>query len=378
MRGVLCICLGLAALTSMKGDADVPTPEQAVAQQQHGEWSDAEKTWRALTKASPGDYRYWTSLGACLAHEEHFDDAIAAYKKSLAINSKAPETQLNLGLAYFKLGQFEKAIAPLKAGAARMPDPRQADVLLGMALYGTARYREAIVYLSRAQQNDSRNSELELVLARSYLLSGDYDRAKAEFEALLRQDPDSTQVHMLLGEAYDALGQTDNATQEFELAAKKGDFPDAHFALGFVLWKKKRYEAAAAEFKTELAGDPKHFQALAYLGDTRLKQGEKDGAEKLLKDSVASKDALWITHYDLGILASERKDYPVAIAELQKAAKLEPKRADTHYRLAQIYKNTGQVDAAKNELQTVSLLHEQVNQDLILKVTGSSEKPSAK
>jgi tetratricopeptide (TPR) repeat protein len=378
MRGVLCISLGLAVLTLLKGDPATPTPQQAVAQQQSGDWSGAEKTWRALTRVSPGDYRYWTSLGACLAHEEHFDDAIGAYQKSLAINPKAPETQLNLGLAYFKLGQFAKAIAPLKAGAAGMPDSRQADVLLGMALYGTAQYRDAIVYLSRAQQNDPRNSELELVLARSYLLSGDYDRAKAEFEALLRQDPDSTQVHMLLGEAYDALGQADNATREFESAAKKGDIPDAHFALGFLMWKEKHYDGAAAEFKKELAEDPKHFQALAYLGDTRLKQGDKDAAEKLLKESVASKDALWITHYDLGVLASDRKEYPVAIAELQRAAKLDPKRADTHYRLAQMYKSTGQTDAAKNELQTVSLLHQQVNQDLILKVTGSSEKPSAK
>jgi tetratricopeptide (TPR) repeat protein len=378
MRGILCLCLGFVALTCMKGDAEVPTPEQAVAQQQSGDWSGAEKTWRALTKTSPGDYRYWTSLGACLAHQEHFDEAIAAYKKSLAINPKAPETHLNLGLAYFKLGRFDKAITPLKAGAAGMPDPRQADVLLGMALYGTARYRDAIGYLSRAQQRDPRNSELELVLARSYLLSGDYDRAKAEFEALLRQDPDSTQVHMLLGEAYDALGQTNNAMHEFELAAKKGDIPDAHFGLGFLLWKDKHYDEAAAEFKKELAEDPKHFQALAYLGDTRLKQGDKADAEKLLKDSVASKDALWITHYDLGILASERKDYPAGIAELKKAAMLEPKRADTHYRLAQIYKTTGQSEAAKSELQTVSQLHQQVNQDLILKVAGSSENPSTK
>src|SRR5947208_1398684 len=76
MRGVFCIGLALAALALMQGDEAISTPQQAIAQQQNGDWSGAEKTWRALTKSSPGDYRYWTSLGACLAHEEHFDDAI--------------------------------------------------------------------------------------------------------------------------------------------------------------------------------------------------------------------------------------------------------------------------------------------------------------
>lgn len=377
MRGIFCVWLAFHAVAFAAGQASAPVPQDAVAQQQRGDWSGAEKTWRALTAASPRDYRYWTSLGVCLAHEGHLEEAIAAYRKSLAIDPKAPQTQLNLGIAYFKLGQFEKAIPALKAGAAGMPDTRQADLLLGMSFYGIGSYKEAAAYLSRARAQQPDNSELGLVLARSYLLSGEYDQARTEFEELLRRDPDSSQVHMLLGEAYDALGQTQNAVHEFELAAKKGDVPDAHFALGFLLWRDKHYDKAADEFQKELATDPKHFQALAYLGDIRLKEGDSAAAEKLLRESLSSKDGLWITHYDLGLLASEQKQYATAIEQLQQAAKLDPKRADTHYRLAQVYKEAGKPEAAKEELRTVAQLHRQYNQDLILKVTGGGEKPPA-
>jgi superkiller protein 3 len=378
VRAVLCVWFGLQAVGYTLAAVPVTNPEDAIAQQQRGDWSGAEKTWRALTGTFPGDYRYWTSLGICLAHEGKLQDAITAYRKSLAINPNVPQTELNLGLAYFKMGRFEDAIPALKAGAAGMTDHRQADLLLGMAFYGTAQFKQAVAYLERAQQNDPRNAELSLVLARSYLLSGDYEHARTEFEELLRQDPDSTQVHMLLGEAYDALGQSENAAHEFELAAKKGAVPDAHFALGFLLWRDKHYDQAVPEFQKELAQDPTHFQSLAYLGDIRLKQGDTAEAEKLLKASLASKDDLWITHYDLGILASEQKQYSTAIAELQRAAKVDPKRADTHYRLAQIYKLAGNPEAARSELQTVAQLHQQYNQDLILKVTGTSEQPPAK
>lgn len=376
MRVVLCAWVGLLTSTASFGQASLPTPQDAVAQQSRGDWSGAEKTWRALTTGSPGDYRYWTSLGVCLAHEGRLPEAVEAYRKSLAIQPESPQTRLNLGIAYFKLGQFDKAIPELKAGSSGMPDTRQSDLLLGMALYGTSRYKEAAEYLGRARQAQPNNPELGLVLARSYLLSGEYDKAKGEFETLLRQDPDSIQVHMLLGEAYDALGQSENAVREFELAAKKGNVPDAHFALGFLLWRDKRYEEAAQEFQKELVLDPRHFQALAYLGDIHLKQGDDPGAEKLLRESLAAKDGLWITHYDLGLLASEKKQYAAAIAQLQRAVELDPTRADTHYRLSQIYKQTGNEEGAREELRTVSQLHQKYNQDLILKVTGG-EKPPA-
>jgi len=43
-------------------------------------------TIRILMKTNPKDYRYWTSLGACLAHRNRFDEAIEDYKKALAIS----------------------------------------------------------------------------------------------------------------------------------------------------------------------------------------------------------------------------------------------------------------------------------------------------
>ena len=72
---------------------------------------------------------------------------------------------------------------------------------------------------------------------------------------------------MLLGEVYDGLAKTDEAIAEFRLAASSGNVPDAHFALGYMLWRTRRYEQAVPEFEKELAADPHYYKALAYLGD---------------------------------------------------------------------------------------------------------------
>ncbi|MBV9677984.1 MAG: tetratricopeptide repeat protein, partial [Acidobacteriaceae bacterium] len=214
-------------------------------------------TIRILMKTNPKDYRYWTSLGACLAHRNGFGEAIEDYKRALAINPHDGQTNFNLGLAYFKLGNLQHAIAPLKAAETAMPQVQgQTNVLLGMSYYGTGKHKEAIPYLEAAQKEKPDNGELQLVLAKSYLLAKEYDQAKLQFQTMLERNGDSPQVHMLLGEAYDGLGKQDSALQEFRTAAQAGSVPDAHFGVGYLLWRDKHYGEAAEEFRQELAANP--------------------------------------------------------------------------------------------------------------------------
>ncbi len=352
--------------------ASAQTPSEAMALQEKGDWAGAEAAWRNLTRTSPKDYRYWTSLGACLAHQNRFPEGIDDYKKALAISPHDGQTNFNLGLAYFKLGHLEHAVVPLKMAETALPQAQgQISVLLGMSYYGTGKYKDAIPYLEAAQRDKADNAELQLVLAKAYLLAKDFDKAKLQFQAMLGHDPDSAQVHILLGEAYDGLGKQEDALQEFRAAAKSGAAPDAHFGVGYLLWRDKHYGEATEEFRRELALNPKHHAALAYLGDSLLKLGDQPGAEKAIQESIAVKDNLWITHYDLGTMAADRKDYTLAIEQYKHALAANNKRPDIHYHLAQAYKATNRNAEAQVELRVVSALHEQRNEDLITKVRGA-------
>ena len=65
--------------------------------------------------------------------------------------------------------------------------------------------------------------------------------------------------------------ESEAATAEFEAAVKASTVPpDAHFGLGYLYWKQQRYEDACREFEAELATQPQHAQALAYLGDAEM------------------------------------------------------------------------------------------------------------
>lgn len=343
--------------------------EEAQESQARGDWKGAEQTWRALIEHAPQDYRLWSSLGIALSHQERYTDAIAAYRKALAIQPKDPQTELNLGITYFKSGKLPQAVAPLQVAAAALGQNAQIDTLLGMSLFGTGKYREAATYLERASASDPANLGLQQVLAQSYLYGKQYGKAQLEFERMLVRDPDSANVHMLLGEAYDANGQLEPAIKEFQAAAQKGNLPNLHFGLGYLLWKDHKYDQAEAEFRRELNTDPKNYQALAYLGDVLIKRGATEEARQCLRQSIAIHDGIWLTHFHLGVLAQEQKHYNDAITELRRAIALNGSRPEPHYRLAQALKATGQTKGAQVELAKVAKLHQHKDEDLIHQIT---------
>ncbi len=358
----------LAAAIALKAAAPGVSPEQARALEKRGDWNGAATAWRGLAKASPSDYRLWTDLGVALAHQQRFVEAVAAYHKALRIHPTATATQVDLGIAYFKQGDFAHAAEAFQAPA-KIPGNSQAKVLLALSLYGAREYQTAIPHLEKLADAAPGNSELLEALAESYLYSGQFAKAKGEFETMLRKDPDSPGVHMLLAQADDSLNRTTDAVAELRAALAHGFIPNAHFGIGYIAWRDKRYDEAAKEFRFELASSPRHAQSLAYLGDIFLKDRDPR-ARAVLEQATALDDAIRIAHLDLGILDSDAKRYESAVKQFERAIALGPKDADAHYRLARLYQAQGRTDEAKMQLAIVTKLHEARHEGLIEKISG--------
>ena len=347
------------------------SPREAQESEARGDWPGAEAQWRALTGSQPADYRYWTSLGIALAHQGRYAEAIEAYRKVLSLRPHSVDAELSLGIAYFKLGDLAKAIPPLQDAVLQQPGNPQAGLLLGMSLYGTGKYTGAAPFLERALAGDPQNRALAFVVAQTHLWAGQYEKAKREFQTMLEAAPNSPQVHMLLGEVYDGLGKTDEAIAEFRLAASGGGVPDAHFALGYLLWKAKRYEEAVVEFERELAADSHYYKALAYLGDAELALERSSSARGHLRDAVSQHDVLWLARFDLGKLEQGDGHPQAAMAEYRRAIELDGGRPEPHYRLAQLLKAQGDDEGARAEFAVVAHLHARSIDDEVRKITGS-------
>ena len=144
-----------------------------------------------------------------------------------------------------------------------------------------------------------------------------------------------------------------------------------HFGLGYLHWKLRQYDEAKAEFERELANDPNHAQALAYLGDIEMKRNNPDDALVLLKKAVQLRDDLRIAYIDMGAILAQQNHYQEAIAALQHAEKLDPSQPDAHLRLGRLYKATGNTVAAEKEFSKLRELHQKADDDIASKMSAS-------
>ncbi len=142
-------------------------------------------------------------LGVSLSQKEKYREAIQAYQRAIAIEPKLPGIYLNLGLAWFKLGNFREAISAFEKEKEN-PRSERLETLLAMSYFGLGQYRQAADLLKPIAAAQPENAELGYLLAKCYLWSGQTGEAMDLFKVLLQRDPNSVTVHMLLGEALDA------------------------------------------------------------------------------------------------------------------------------------------------------------------------------
>ena len=169
-----------------------------------------------------------------------------------------------------------------------------------------------------------------------------------------------------MGEALDNMGKTAEAIEEFRAAAKVAPSePNANFGLGYLYWRVHEYDNAKAAFECELAVDPDHAQALAYLGDIEMKKGDLEKAAILLKKAVQLKPDIRIAYADLGSIYIDQKQYHEALAALQRALQIDPNQSETHFRLGRLYRAMGDTAAANEEFAKVRELNKKEEDNLL-------------
>ncbi len=97
-----------------------------------GRFEDAVPLLQEAARQAPDNPMVWTNLAAAyLGHLEHSGDeqqksAIAAFKKALEVDPKAPHVDYNLGLIYLKRGDLVSALAHFQRALEVNPNDKDA------------------------------------------------------------------------------------------------------------------------------------------------------------------------------------------------------------------------------------------------------------
>jgi tetratricopeptide (TPR) repeat protein len=325
--------------------------------------SAAEESMRNATQHEPGSFDANRRLGKLLLDDGKAQEALPYLERASQLNPSDYENAYELTLAYVDAGQYERAQAEGLALLARQDQSNQQRAQLHHLLGGVEEKLdnplEAVrEYQSAAELNPSEPNLFDW--GAELLMHRAYEPAIEVFSKGNRLFPASARMLTGLGVAGYAHGAYDEAAQRLcEASDLNPDAPTPYLFLG----KMQSVRTAQSECAVERLGrfvrvQPESASANYYYALALWNRHEVSGSrenlpqiESLLKNAIHLDPSFGAAYLQLGVLYSERGDFPQAIADFEDAIKANSELDEAHYRLAQAYSRTGEKSKAQAQLQ---------------------------
>ena len=357
-----------------------PVVIQAETALQKQDYSAAEPLLLQAVAQDAADYRSWFDLGFLYRATNRPEDAITAYRKSVAINPKVFESNLNLGQLCAIAGKTDEAIKYLRAATELKPESnpsaglQRAWMSLAQLMGQKNDIPGALDAARRAAKFAPMDVEPHLAAGGFLEKQNDFTGAANEFKAALAIDPKSKDGLAGLVNAYTRNDQLDLAASTLRDYLKlHPEDPAAHLQMGRLLFKSGKTEEALAEFETGLKDSPQDFDlgheiAATYASNRNYKEASTryaqlvearpndadlllqygivlmqlrnfKEAEQQIIAALKLKPGLTEGYGNLAVAASENKDYVLTLRALDARAKLAPESPSTYFLRATAYDN---------------------------------------
>ncbi|WP_175672205.1 tetratricopeptide repeat protein [Burkholderia ambifaria] len=355
--------------------------QEALTHHQAGRLGEAKTLYDAILHAQPGQPDAMHFLGLLACQLKQYDAGLALMERSLAARPDASYFN-NLGNMLRECGRLDDAIAHYRRAVALRPDYPEAHNNLGNALRDARDPAEAMQSCSRAIELRPGYAEAYNNLGNVLQDLGELDAAAASYGKAIAFHPAYAEAHSNLGNvlraqerhadaivhyrraielnpalrvAHRGLAIALRATDDFDGAlehARAGLEPDdaeGHCALGRSLRSMNDFDGAARLFERACEIDPGYAPAWCRLGELRCQQGEYEESLRLCRHAIELDPELADAYNFLG-LAYHNLDR-MAASELshRHAIDLNPDDADAHHNLAAALFRLDKLDEAMSE-----------------------------
>jgi tetratricopeptide (TPR) repeat protein len=241
----------------------------------------------------------------------------AALAASMALAQESPEQILQKAVTLHQSGAPEKAIPLYRQFLQIQPQAAQIRSNLGAALASTGRYDEAITEYREALKGLPGDPRIRLNLALSLYKSGQISDAAKELESLHSVQPNNGQVTDLLADC----------------------------------WLRQGQNAKVIGLLTPVEASDHTDLAVAYmLGTALLLEKNLDKGQQIIDRILHNGDSAE-ARFLMATAKLDAMDFTGAVADLQKAAALNPNLPDVYYYLGVAHKEVGDQAAARKDFE---------------------------
>jgi tetratricopeptide (TPR) repeat protein len=295
------------------------SPEQlfneAVAAQKRGDDALAIRKYQELVKLRPDVVEVRANLGAALARQGRFDEAIAQYRAALARDGGNAALRMNLALAHYKKGAFAETVKELKL----LPNDPRTATLLGDCYSRLGRDEQAIEVLRPVEA----------------------------------AQPDDLGVAWLLGSALIRTGHKRDGLERVEKVAKAGNSAEAYLLAGRTLLKMNEFERARDDSDAALRLNPRLPGALTLRGMVLPYLGDNAGAMAALRKAIEADPEDFDAQLNLGAVLLTERQLDTARQHLERALALQPESTLARYEMAKLERTEGKLEASVKDFEKV-------------------------
>lgn len=423
---LLLVLMGAARLASAQQNDYNRDFQSALANYNAGRFSDAAAQLEKLVVDLPQSFDVHELLGLVYAAQSQDAKASEHLKKAVRLKPNSAAGRTNFAASLARQGKFQPAEEQFKKAITLEPRNYDANHNLGELYARVGKIGAGVPFFERAQRVKPDSFENGYDLSLAYLHAGRASDARRAVQSLLRQK-NSAELHNLLGEIEEKDGKFIAAAKEFETAAhldpsesnlfdwgsellvhrtldpaievfrdatqRYPNSPRLAIGLGMALYSRANYEDAVRSLLRAVDLDPSdarpyHFLAQAYNSSpaeaeeviqrfrrfTELQpqnprapyyyamslwKGRRtqdtgldlQQIESLLKTALKLDPKFAEAHLQLGNLYSDKKQYAEATPEYLSALKYDSTLSDAHYRLGQIYVHSGEKQQAQEHFE---------------------------
>jgi tetratricopeptide (TPR) repeat protein len=274
------------ALSVTKNNAVIETNMGAALAEQ-GKFGEAIAHYQEALRIKPNDFEARYNLANALARQGKMEEAVSHYAGILQTRPDAAAVHNNMGIALSQLGRTSEAIDHFREALRIKPDFQDAGSNLETALMGQARTKKPVPEKVAIQPADPNSAEGQLRIGLSLFQEGRADEAIPKFEEALRLNPNLVAAHVSLGLIMAQKRNLDKAIDHFRKALKiKPDIAEAHNSLGVALTYKGALDEAVEHFETALKINPKFAKAHNSLAVALAQKGRTDEAISHLRKAL--------------------------------------------------------------------------------------------
>jgi tetratricopeptide (TPR) repeat protein len=364
----------------------------------------AERYAGRAIKLQPAVGAYYNELGAALAAQQKYRDAIEQFRRALERVPRRQQAAVweNIGEMRMRLGQPDEAIDAYYQTLSFNPEDESALAVLAELLLQQNRVEESLELVLAASADGTASPSVYLTLGLAQMRMEDLVAASQSLRHAASLAPENKQVAYSLAQVLRRQGRSEDAASELaryqelqkqteaneararrlrssvstagellsegrlgdaeetlqQILAIEPDYPAALHLLGFVQLKSDRLKDATSTLERAVGLDPVNAETSFYLGYAKLLAGDLEAAQAATETAILIYEWDARYHAQLGFLESELAHYGPAREAFNRALGHDPESLAARLGLGSVNLQTNRLDEAELNLRAAVALAE--------------------